>query len=154
MGTPLEVFYASEARTQTYQQISENSARNAAFTVTFTSTGDGEAVLTTPVVFDTVFTERPVVSTGTVLLRAADSKQFLLPRVEVGVYRWITQKAPGGSLYTGCYPYFVVDVPVIPDIILPDILASPNCIIEHHIRFDGISLKKLAPAIVDMPEIT
>jgi len=147
------IFSSTEQRTQAYEQIAENNARNAAFAVTFTTTGDGEAVMTTPLIFDTVFTERPTVSGAPVILRAPDPKLFGLPRVNCGVYRWITEKSPAGPLYTGCYPYFVVDVPLLPGAPEGSFTIAPNCVIEHHLRFDGISLKKLPDEIVDMTDI-
>lgn len=124
-------------------QILENGARAANHSVTYITHSDGDLVMSTPVTFDCTFSEPPIVTSGSVLLKAPDPARFSFPRCNVGVYRWVTQPSPAGLLYTGCYLYFTVDVLDHSGVITT--VGNSPCIVEHHVRWDGIGLKTLPP---------
>lgn len=133
---------------QRRDQILQNNARAANFSATYVSNGDGDVVITKVLEFDVVFCERPMVTTGVVITHAPDPSQFALPRAQIGVYRWETHKSPAGLLYTGAYLFATVDIFDKTGTVVA--LNGSPCVLEHHIRFDGIALKKLPDSILSV----
>ena len=143
----LDVFLSAVRRQDDQDQLRENGARTANFSATYVTNHDGDLVVNRVLDFGCTFSERPFVTSAPVLIRRPDQTKFSLPRVNCGVFSWVTQKSPAGLLYTGCYLYFTVDVQDLTGAVVS--VGTEPCVIEHHIRFDGTALKRLPEAILE-----
>ncbi len=134
-------FALLEARRAQLEAQRENSARRAQCSLTYTTTGTGEIMLTTPLRFTMRFTEEPCFTYGMVLDADTDLVKGHFPRASGGVHDWLTDS----DLYVGAYLFFTVDT-IGPGEVLGN---EPNYKIHHHLRWDGMAIKDLPAHLLD-----
>ena len=83
-----------QAVTQKSQQTADNAPKSATYGLQYPVKGSGYYAATSPVMFDTVFTGRPLFTFGVSLDRLADVKHWRYPLCNVGVYKYVTQPTP------------------------------------------------------------
>lgn len=86
-------------------QQKENSSRTAYQRMSYITTGVGQITSSSPQMFDTTFTEPPVITSGSVML-TPPGPGWRYPQTSAGVYRWITNDQ---GFFVGAHLYFVVD---------------------------------------------
>jgi hypothetical protein len=160
-----------QQRLQSREDQQENSTRDARNAYTFSTTGVG-GTISGRVDFDCTYIQEPHVTSGLVLVRPPDQSLYQMPLGQVGIYSWIkTAQKPAGDVsdddvtqynplldsepddtvpmfYTGAFLYFQVTVPPRAGVtITQQNNAPPLTILQHHLVFQGIAMKKLSTAI-------
>ena len=151
-----ELFGALEARRGVLERTRENSARLARSYGTHVTTGWGEMVVNTPILFGCTFLAAPAVTAGLVVDSSGtggddDADGPLVagrfPRVQAGVWRWVTDI---NGHYTGAYVFFVVETVgyQMTGGVMPA-TSDPGYHLTHHLLFEGISYKDFNPLKLD-----
>lgn len=148
---------AQDADREARQRHAENAAREATSSLTFETSGVGSIVLENYLKFETVFLEKPIITTGIELLNLPDRTIYELPHVTAGVLRWHLdpqwRQANGSysrSYYLGAYVWARVSCDPLLDEATGLVLDQqavderpPKPRIRHHMTFTGTAYKKL-----------
>jgi hypothetical protein len=108
----------------------ENASRNGVQFQIVHTTGQGPLMYPTPVMFPSLFLEKPFVTYGFVIPDGVQLAKGDAPICSGGVRSWVTgaPRQDGRVFYAGCY-------------LLINVTTTGSYPIEHHFRFEGLTLK-------------
>lgn len=146
-------------RLQSRDDVKENTSRWALSQFVFTTSGSG-SLITGQVTFDCLYVEEPIFTSGVILQQEPNPALFHLPLVTVMVHSWVTQPQeaaaasgvadPTRLYYTGAFLAFAVLVRSLENLTSDVSTAIP--ILQHHLCFNGLAMKKLSAAIANSKE--